>query len=165
MTIGSEFPLKIITYPHPSLEAVNTPITEFNEDLAKTLDSMTTVMLENNGIGLAANQVGINKTMFVMKNTQGKIVEVINPVIISVDGNVMMKEGCLSFPKVYLDVYRPAVVELRYVNRSGEKIHATAEELDARCILHEYEHLTGKTFLNSVTRQQRRYIQRQLEKQ
>lgn len=103
---------------------------------------MIKVMMENNGIGLAASQVGINKRVFVMGN-QDRIYACINPEILEADGNVMDVEGCLSFPDLWLRVRRAETIKVRYKNAMGETIETSFTGLVARVFQHELDHLNG----------------------
>ena len=103
---------------------------------------MSKVMMENNGIGLAAPQVGISQRLFVMGN-EAKLFACINPQIISGTGKIMDKEGCLSFPELWLNVNRFVSVKVQYQNAIGNIIDTEFSGLMARVFQHEYEHLDG----------------------
>jgi len=148
--------MKLVYYPDPALTSKCEPITEFNEELHKTLDEMRTVMVQSNGIGLAANQVAILKTMFIMQDRKGKIWDFINPVIVSEDGVQYEQEGCLSFPGVYLQIARAASIVVKAQDRNGQEFQVVAEGIESVCILHEWEHIHSIIFIDKVSRQQRR---------
>ncbi len=122
----------------------------FDERLHILLDDMYDTMLSKDGVGLAAPQVGILKRAVVIDIGEGKI-ELINPVIIDADGTQNGSEGCLSVPGVFGEVERPMTVTVEAYDRNGNKFTLTGEELLARAICHEVEHLDGKLFLERVT--------------
>ena len=156
--------MRLLYYPNPSLETKCEPVLEFNEELGKILDEMKEIMLTNKGIGLAANQVGINKKMLILKTERGEIYELINPVIIEVEGETSMPEGCLSAPTIYLDIKRPASVMFQYQDRTGEVKKAMAQGIEARTIFHEIDHLNGIFYFSKVNRQERKVAQAKLKK-
>lgn len=133
------------------LHKVCKQVTKFDEKLAILLDDMYDTMKERDGVGLAAPQVGILKRAVVIDVGEGKI-ELINPVITKEEGTQNGSEGCLSVPGVFGEVERPYKVTVKAQNRKGEEISVTGEELLARAICHECEHLEGKLFLERVTK-------------
>lgn len=103
---------------------------------------MAKTMMENNGIGLAGPQVGVRKRIFVMGN-QTKLFACINPEIIEGDGEVMDKEGCLSFPDLWLSVKRYEKIKVRYYNAVGGEVITEFTGIMARVFQHERDHLDG----------------------
>ncbi len=132
------------------LEKVCKEVKVFDERLWILLDDMYDTMTNSDGVGLAAPQVGIIKRAVVIDVGEGKI-ELINPVIISEEGTQNGSEGCLSVPGVYGEVERPQKVTVEAKDRNGNKITVTGEDLLARALCHEIEHLDGKLFLERVT--------------
>ena len=112
--------------------------TNLIKNLAKT-------MIENNGIGLAAPQIGLLKRVFVMGNEQ-KLYACINPEIIEGENEYMDTEGCLSFPNLWLKVKRHEKIKVRYYNALGEEIITELSGLIARVFQHERDHLDGVCF-------------------
>lgn len=133
------------------LEKVCKEVKVFDERLWILLDDMYDTMVNGEGVGLAAPQVGILKRCAVIDIGEGKI-EIINPVIVSEEGTQNGSEGCLSVPGVYGEVERPQKVTVEAVDRNGNKITVTGEDLLARALCHEIEHLDGKLFLDRVTK-------------
>ena len=143
--------------PHQSLVETSTDWI-FNqdgdsEDLEK---SMIEFMLANNGIGLAANQIGFAKKVFVIgsKNIPGfpEPFAIFNPKILKYsDETVLYKEGCLSYPNLWLNVKRPKYIIAEYQNSKGDIITAEMDGLVARCFQHEYDHLLGICFVDKVS--------------
>ena len=124
-------------------------IKEVNARVIQLLDDMKETMYANNGVGLAAPQVGILKRMVVLDVGDGAL-ELINPVIVSTEGEQNETEGCLSVPGVYGIVKRPKKVVVEYLNRDGEKVRTEGEDLKAICISHELDHLDGILFDEKV---------------
>ena len=133
------------------LHKVCKQVTKFDQKLAILLDDMYDTMKERDGVGLAAPQVGILKRAVVIDVGDGKI-ELINPVITEEEGTQNGSEGCLSVPGVFGEVDRPYKVTVKAQDRNGNEISVTGEELLARAICHECEHLEGKLFLEKVTK-------------
>lgn len=114
------------------------------KDLAET-------MIANKGIGLAANQCGLNYRVFVMSGEQ--IRAFFNPRIVDVsEEEVVISEGCLSFPDMFVKVKRPATVRVRYTQPNGETITEEFGGLSARVVLHETDHLNGLTFKDKANK-------------
>ncbi len=126
-------------------------VKNFDERLHILLDDMYDTMKNKDGVGLAAPQVGILKRAVVIDVGNGRI-ELINPEIIEESGEQTGKEGCLSVPGVWGEVTRPNVVTVKAQDRNGKWFKMTGEELLARAICHETEHLDGKLFLDRVTK-------------
>ncbi|MEE0946388.1 MAG: peptide deformylase [Acutalibacteraceae bacterium] len=131
----------------PILKKVCRSQLSFDDRLATILDDMAETMYAADGVGLAAPQVGILRRYCVIDVGEG-IVELINPVIVEVDGEQLGQEGCLSVPGVYKDVKRPMKVKVRAQNRNGENIVVEGEGLMARALCHEIDHLDGVVFLD-----------------
>ncbi|MDM5327994.1 peptide deformylase [Neobacillus sp. CF12] len=144
---------KIVTYPAEVLEKKCRPVVKFDRMLAKLLDDMYDTMIEYDGVGLAAPQIGIDQRIAIVDidNELGTI-EMINPHIIKTSGEQSGPEGCLSFPDLFGEVTRPNYVMIEAYNRKGKKYTLEAEEFLARAILHELDHLDGILFTTKVTR-------------
>lgn len=124
--------------------------------LVSIVDKMSIVMLANNGLGLSANQVGLNICLFIMQDGKRNIHAICNPKLISVDGMVTMDEGCLSAPGIFLSIARPESICIEFQNIEGETKRVIAEGIEARTILHEMEHLEGKFYFDQVNRKLRK---------
>ena len=127
---------------------------DFEKDNALELcDSLFSRMKELGGIGLSANQVGIDKKVFVFGDGEELTRYIINPTIIAIgEETVSMKEGCLSLPGVFLMVRRPTEVTLRYYDPDGNEVVEQFLELAARVVLHEYDHMIGQNFTQRVSK-------------
>jgi len=112
--------------------------------------SLLETMKNNHGVGLAANQVGLNHRVFVM-GAEGVGYAFFNPTIMSTEGTEMFAEGCLTFPGLFLPIKRPATVTLKYQDMNGEEKEQTFGGLSARIILHEYDHLEGIVYTSKVS--------------
>lgn len=126
-------------------------VKNFDEKLHILLDDMYDTLQKNNGVGLAAPQVGILKRAAVIDVGDG-VIELVNPEIIEQSGSQIGSEGCLSVPNVWGEVERPNVVTVKAQDRNGKWFKITGEELLARAFCHEIEHLDGKLFLDRVIR-------------
>lgn len=122
---------------------------EVDGDPTELVRNMTKIMFENNGIGLAAPQVGVLKKLFIMGNLD-KLIVCINPEIISGIGQERDVEGCLSFPDLWLHVNRYETVNVKYQDMSGKTIELELSGLAARVFQHELDHLSGICFDTKV---------------
>lgn len=123
-------------------------VTEFNGRLHKLLDDMRDTLIESNGVGLAAPQVGILRRVVLVMDTNNddEIIELINPEIIETEGEQEGPEGCLSVPGVWGIVKRPYWVKVKAQDRNGEWFEVEGEGLTGRCFCHEIDHLSGVLF-------------------
>lgn len=126
-------------------------VSEFNERLHTLLDDMAETMYENNGVGLAAPQVGILRRAVVVDIGEG-IIELINPVIVESSGTQTDVEGCLSVNDYVGEVTRPNYVKVKAQDRYGNEIEMEAEGFLARAFCHEIDHLDGILFIEKVKR-------------
>lgn len=133
------------------LSKVCKPVTKFDNKLCILLDDMYETMQKYEGVGLAAPQVGIIKRAVVIDIGEGPI-EMINPEIIETRGTQNGPEGCLSVPGTCGEVERPMFVKAKAQDRHGRWFEIEGEELLARAICHECEHLDGHLFLERVTK-------------
>ena len=137
--------LNIVKEGDPTLRKVCRPVTEITPRILQLLDDMAETLVEANGAGLAAPQVGILRRICLV-DTGEEIVELINPEIIEREGEQEEVEGCLSLPDVWGYTRRPAKVKVRAMNRYGETFEIEGEGLNARCFCHELDHLDGHLF-------------------
>ena len=144
---------KIVNYPAEILEQNCEPVTVFDKKLAKLLSDMYDTMIEFDGVGLAAPQIGIKKRIAIVSlDDDMETIELINPVVINTSGEQTGAEGCLSFPGIYGEVTRPNYVKVKAQNRKGREFIIEAEQFLARAVLHEIDHLNGILFTSKVTR-------------
>ena len=162
--------LKIVHYPEPVLLAVGKPVgeEEFNDDLKKLVEDMFETMYSAGGVGLAAPQVGVSKRLFVMDVPTGEgesnKIALINPEIITQEGEQYGDEGCLSFPGIYTKVRREVRTVARYQDVFGNLQELDCTDLSARCVLHETDHCDGIIFLDRMTSLKRELAKRKIKK-
>ncbi|MEG1286536.1 MAG: peptide deformylase [Clostridium sp.] len=126
-------------------------VEEINSRTITLLKDMAETMYEADGVGLAAPQVGILKRIFVIDVYDDEGLRVfINPEILEVRGSQIGEEGCLSVPGELDDIERPNYVKVKALNERGEEFVLEAEELLARAVLHEYDHLEGILFIDHI---------------
>lgn len=125
------------------------PVKEITPNLLTLLDDMADTMYEANGVGLAAPQVGILKRVVVIDIGEG-LIELINPEILEVSGSQIDEEGCLSIPGKSAVVERPNYVKVKYMDRNGDEYIIEGEELMARALCHETDHLDGILYIDKA---------------
>ena len=141
---------KIVLQGDEILTKVRRPVTNFDERLHELLDDMKETLIQANGAGLAAPQVGILRRITVVLNDDDEILELINPEIIYTEGEQTGPEGCLSVPGKFGMVTRPEFVRVRAQDRNGNWFEAEGYDLTARCFCHELEHLDGHLYTEHI---------------
>jgi peptide deformylase len=143
--------LKIVKFPEPVLSQPAEPVTEFNGELRKLVADMFETTYANQGIGLAAPQVGVSKRVTTIDLSMGKDPKdklvLVNPEVIFREGKQYEEEGCLSFPDIREKVQRAAKVRIRAQDENGKWFEMDGEELLSRCFQHEIDHLDGMLFI------------------
>ncbi|MFN2601670.1 MAG: peptide deformylase [Gemmatimonadaceae bacterium] len=139
----------------PVLRKETEIVEDVNDDIRKLIDDMFETMYAAEGIGLAAPQIGRTERITVM-DVEGAKFALVNPEIIDRQGSVRGEEGCLSIPDVFGEVERSNTVTVRAQNERGEEIEIIGNELLARCLQHEIDHLHGKLFLDYLSVLKRR---------
>ncbi|MDR1735435.1 MAG: peptide deformylase [Oscillospiraceae bacterium] len=143
----------ILTDDDPTLYKSSRVVTNFDKRLHTLIDDMAETLQKAEGAGIAAPQVGVLRRVCVVDVDEGeKPIELVNPEIISVKGEQVGREGCLSVPGVVGIVKRPMSVTVRAQNRNGGFFTVTGEELKARALCHEIEHLDGILYTDKVIR-------------
>ncbi|MBQ9376911.1 MAG: peptide deformylase [Schwartzia sp.] len=132
----------------PVLKQVCEPVEKVDGKLRAFLNDMAETMYHMEGIGLAAPQVGRSIRAVVIDIGDGKLLDLINPVILAREGKALGSEGCLSVPGIFGDVERAEKVTVEYTNRYGKRRTLEADQLLARCIQHELDHLEGILFID-----------------
>ncbi|MGZ4817817.1 MAG: peptide deformylase [Terriglobales bacterium] len=158
----------IVKYGNPVLERPAETVTVFDDELQKLLDDMFESMYAAHGVGLAAPQIGIGKRIAVIDITfkedpDAKLV-LINPEIIHTEGRHTQQEGCLSLPEFRENVTRPTRVTVRAQDAKGNWFEKTGEDLLARALMHETDHLNGKLYITHVSALKRDLIKRKVRK-
>jgi peptide deformylase len=154
--------LRIRTLGDPVLRERCRPVERFDEWLRRTADAMVEVMLEAPGVGLAANQVGIAMRFFVYDDGQGNAGFVANPELSDLKKEETIDEGCLSIPGPFYPTARALRVRLRGQDLDGRPLDLKAEDLLARILQHETDHLNGMLYIDRLTDEGRRDVMRQL---
>ena len=179
---------KILTYPDPFLRKKCAPVEEIDGEVLELLDDMAETMYGARGVGLAASQIGVDKRVVVIdispRNTgadeegEGEdeeeerteyegpgLIELINPEIITSEGEVIAEEACLSIPGFTSDVKRKQRVVIEAYDREGRLMEIEASELLARVFQHEIDHINGILFIDRLSRLKRELIKRKIEKE
>jgi peptide deformylase len=160
---------KVVKYGHPVLEQKAEPITEFGtSELRELVDDMFETMYAHKGVGLAAPQVNLSQRLTVIDCSAGEDPEqrlaIINPEIVLLEGTQVGEEGCLSIPGFREDVKRAMKAHVRYQDVEGEYREITGEELLARALQHEIDHLNGILFLSHLSVLKRDLIRRKIRR-
>jgi peptide deformylase len=146
--------LPIVKYGAEVLRKPAEPIVDIDDAVQKLIDDMVQTMYAAPGIGLAANQVGVSKRLMMIDLSVGKrpgeLHICINPEIVEREGEQQEEEGCLSIPDFTETVTRPARVKMRYVDRNGTEREMWGEELMARAMCHETDHLNGTLYVDHL---------------
>ena len=143
---------EILTQGDPVLTKTCRPVEKFDRKLHDLLDDLKETLSNSGGVGLAAPQIGILRRVVVVEDRDDHMLELVNPVIVSQEGEQNGWEGCLSVPGKYGMVQRPSLVTVRAQDRVGNFFAASGEELVARCFCHELEHLDGHLFVEHTDR-------------
>jgi peptide deformylase len=158
----------IVKFGNPVLEKKAEIVTVFDDQLRKLIDDMFESMYAARGVGLAAPQIGISRRIAVVDVTfkedpKAKLV-LINPEIIHTEGRFKQSEGCLSIPDFRENVTRPRAVTVRAQDEHGKIFELTGEELLARALQHETDHLNGKLYISHISALKRDLIKRKIRK-
>lgn len=142
-------------YGDPVLKVVSQEVTDIDAKIAALADSMIETMYEAQGVGLAANQIGVSKAVFVYDIGDGPIT-IVNPKIIESAGEWTYEEGCLSVPGLSWEITRPNAIHLVGLDLDGNEISIETEEFEGRVFQHELDHLNGVVLLERLDEDQRR---------
>lgn len=164
--------LSIRTIPDPILRLKAEPVDGVDDDLRELLSNMAETMYANDGIGLAAPQVGRSVRAIVVdardKEERGDpegLLSLVNPVIVEAEGTVLFEEGCLSVPELRADVKRHERILVKAIDAEGEPVEIQAEDLLAIVLQHEMDHLDGTLFIDHIGRLKRELYLRKLRKE
>ena len=164
MTIKS-----IITVPNEVLKKISDPIENVGESEKKLVNDLFETMYNSNGIGLAAVQVGILKRILVIdvstKEEEKNPLSFINPVIKKIsDETSVYEEGCLSIPDTFIEIERPKICEVEYIDLDGKLKNIKCDGLLSTCLQHEINHLDGKLIIDHLTKLKRDIIIKKISK-
>ena len=158
----------IVKYPDPGLQEPCDRVEEFDDDLRELAEDMVVTLRAEAGIGLAAPQIGKSIQLTVVDISAGtdpeQLFYLVNPTVESEEGEIRDEEGCLSFPEVTLVVPRPARVVVSAQDLDGNPIQIEAEDLLARCLHHEIDHLNGVLFIDRVSPLKQDMVRRKIAK-
>ena len=159
----------IITVPDEVLKKISDPIEKVGESEKKLVNDLFETMYNSNGIGLAAVQVGILKRILVIdvstKEEEKNPLSFINPVIKKIsDETSVYEEGCLSIPDTFIEIERPKICEVEYIDLDGKLKKIKCDGLLSTCIQHEINHLDGKLIIDNLTKLKRDIIIKKISK-
>ena len=156
----------ILIYPDPRLRRIATPVLEFDDQIQQYVDDMAETMYDAPGLGLAAIQVAIPKSIIVIdvSERRNELQVLINPKILESQGEQEIEEGCLSFPGYFTVVKRSQWIRFQAQDRYGNSYEREAEDLFAVCIQHEIDHLSGKLFMDYLSRLKKDRVKRHFVK-
>jgi len=160
---------EIVTVPDEILKKISEPIEKLGINEKKLINDLFDTMYNSNGIGLAAVQVGILKRVLVVdvssKDEKKQPMVLINPVIknLSTDMSVY-EEGCLSIPETFIEIERPKICEVEYVDEKGSKKNLKCDGLLSTCVQHEINHLDGKLIIDHLSKLKKDFIIKKISK-
>lgn len=161
--------IPITVYGDKILRQKSKLVTAITDEIVEKIRNMFDSMRNAHGIGLAANQVGYRDSIFIidLNGVEGyekfKPVVMINPeIILQSDEKIVLEEGCLSLPLIRADVERAEKIKVRYLNTDEKEVEQEADDIFARVILHEYDHLIGKMIPDRVTENIKKELQKDL---
>jgi peptide deformylase len=157
----------ILHFPDPRLRQVAAPVETVDDEIRQLVDDMAETMYDAPGIGLAATQINVHKRVITIDISpeRSSLLVLINPEIVSGEGEQTLEEGCLSVPGIYERVTRSEKIKVRAIGRDGKPFELEAEELLAVCIQHEIDHLDGKVFVDYLSPLKQQRIDKKLQKQ
>jgi len=159
---------EILIIGDPVLTRVSDPVEEISEDIVRLAKDMVETVHAAPGIGLAAPQVGVNKRLIVVDLSVGENKDalhvLVNPTIVLAEGEAVCEEGCLSVPDIKEKVSRPYRVVVRGLDLKGRPVEVEGEDLLARALCHEIDHLDGILFVEKLSPLKRTLIKKKLRK-
>ncbi len=163
--------LTIVEYPNKKLKEKSLRVEKFDSELHELLDAMYPIMMESNGIGLAAIQVGHAKQALILnipeedgEQPYENLIEMINPVITHKSGTTTYQEGCLSVPQFYEDITRFENITVNYQDRDGNTKTLEADGLLSIAVQHEIDHLNGILFIDKLSYSRRKKFEKEYKK-
>ena len=160
---------EIITIPNEILKKVSEPLEKVGINEKKLITELFETMYHFNGIGLAAVQVGILKRVLVVdvsnKDEKKKPITLINPVIKKLSNDTSVyEEGCLSIPETFIEIERPKICEVEYIDEKGQKKDLKCDGLLSTCVQHEINHLDGKLIIDHLSKLKKDFIIKKISK-
>tara|TARA_Y100001970_G_scaffold22863_1_gene26548 strand:+ start:15725 stop:16249 length:525 start_codon:yes stop_codon:yes gene_type:complete len=159
----------IITVPNETLKKISDPIEKIGTNEKKLINDLFETMYNSKGIGLAAVQVGVLKRILVIdvssKDEKKEPFSFINPVIKSIsDETSIYEEGCLSIPDTFIEIERPKICEVEYIDLNGKKKNLKCDGLLSTCLQHEINHLDGKLIIDHLSKLKKDIIIKKISK-
>jgi peptide deformylase len=154
---------EIRIYGDPGLRKKAYPVKEVNSQTKRLIKDMVETMHENRGVGLAANQIGVDKQVMIVDAGEG-LLALINPRVVDSSGEESDEEGCLSLPDIRVGVRRAKKIGIRGLNEEGEEIDIETEGFLSRAIQHEMDHLNGILIIDRISLARRQLIKSQLKR-
>ena len=157
----------ILEFPDPRLRTRAQPVTRFDAELHRVIDDMLETMYAAPGIGLAATQIDVHQRLVVIDISADRSdpLILINPEILTREGEIATEEGCLSVPGYYDEVKRASKIRVRAQDRDGNPFERDCEEILAVCVQHEMDHIDGKLFVDYISSLKRERVRKKLEKE
>jgi len=160
---------EIITVPDEILKKISDPVEKIGINEKKLINDLFETMYVSNGIGLAAVQIGILKRILVVdvstKDEKNQPIVLINPVIKNLsDDTSVYEEGCLSIPETFIEIERPKICEVEYIDEKGSKKNLKCDGLLSTCIQHEINHLDGKLIIDHLSKLKKDFIIKKISK-
>jgi peptide deformylase len=159
--------LPVLQFPNSFLKKAVPPVVAIDATIVAHLDNMLETMYAENGVGLAATQVGLPWQLVVIdvsENHENPLF-LINPTVVKSEQDILSEEGCLSFPGIYVKVCRKEKVTVEYLNPKGETKQIVADGLLSICLQHEIDHLKGITFFDHLSPLKQSFVLKKLKKQ
>jgi len=161
--------LEILKYPHPTLKKRSKEVERIDERIKKLIHDMAETMYEANGIGLAACQIGVSQRVIVLDvspiEPQQSFFAMINPEIISQEGEIDHEEGCLSVPDCFEKLKRKEKIRVRGISPEGKEMEVAGEGILAFALQHEIDHLNGTLILERLSHLKREIYRNKLKKE
>jgi len=160
---------EIITVPDEILKKISDPVEKIGINEKKLIDDLFETMYVSKGIGLAAVQIGILKRVLVVdvsnKDEKNQPIVLINPVIKNLSNDTSVyEEGCLSIPETFIEIERPKICEVEYIDEKGSKKNLECDGLLSTCIQHEINHLDGKLIIDHLSKLKKDFIIKKISK-
>jgi len=163
--------LNIVEYPDKKLREISKEVEKFDEELHRLLDAMYEVMIGSNGIGLAAIQVAHAKRVLIIeipdddsKQSKENLIEMINPIIVKKDGEIVYQEGCLSVPSFYEDISRYDNITVNFQDRDANTKTLETNGLLSVAVQHEMDHLNGVLFIDKLSYTRRKKFEKEYKR-
>src|SRR5512146_1014590 len=157
----------ILEFPDPRLRTRAQPVTQFDAQLHRVIDDMLETMYAAPGIGLAATQVDVHQRLIVIDVSaeHSDPLILVNPEILSREGEIATEEGCLSVPGYFDEVKRASKIRLRAQDRDGNVFERDCEDILAVCVQHEMDHIDGRLFVDYLSSLKRERVRKKLDKE